>query len=85
MSFSRNLLNNSLPKLPGNILCQTVDLTKSSYKNNQNSMNKTESTISFLQIQKDKKNSSSKISRNNMSSRMIQSNYEKARNSRISD
>lgn len=82
LSQSRNILNNNLPKLPDNILCQNVDLTKpnAAYASHQ-SIADTVSSSNF----KERKNSRYRLSTNNTSTKMSQSLYDKARNSKISD
>jgi len=70
LSYSRNILNPNIPKLPENILCQTVDLTKPNLAQTfNNSMTDTMSSSNF----KEKKNSRYRLSTNNTSTKLSQS------------
>lgn len=69
LSYSRNLLNPSIPKLPDNILCQTVDLTK---PNNTFTSQHSIVTDTSLQIKDtQKKNSRYRLSTNQTSSAKV--------------
>jgi len=86
LSQSRNLLNQSIPKLPDNILCQTADLTKPNNVFNSQLSNATDTSQSSCVKDTQKNNGRYRLTKNHLSSnKTSQSLYDKSRNSKLND
>lgn len=68
LSQSRNLLNQSIPKLPENILCQTADLTKPNKNFNSQLSNASDPNQSSQLKDTQKNNSRYRLTKNQSSS-----------------